>query len=278
MAEQYRKKPVVIEAMRYDGTTDGRAAIAGWLARNGWSTETSTGGHFLIPTLEGHLEAAPGDWIIKGVKGEFYPCKPDIFDATYEAVTDTEQPAPDLTFRQVIETNRVRCRRWHGPDTEPWSGADWSNAMCGEAGEAANVVKKLRRNETGTAGHTWDTVPLGHDVPGSGVIIEKRPHAPARGWHIVFRRTEPDFARGEEWITFHLGSDPVPIRLTEHGLEYPVPHPATDALTRQLGHEIADTILYALLLADHYGIDVPAALVEKFNIVSERQGFPERLP
>lgn len=40
----------------------------------------------LIPTLEGMMAASPGDWIICGVKGEFYPCKPDVFDATYEAV------------------------------------------------------------------------------------------------------------------------------------------------------------------------------------------------
>jgi hypothetical protein len=43
-------------------------------------------GQFLIQTLEGDMHANPGDWIIKGVKGEFYPCKPDIFAATYEAV------------------------------------------------------------------------------------------------------------------------------------------------------------------------------------------------
>lgn len=183
-----------------------------------------------------------------------------------------------LTFEEVIETNRERCLRWHNPDTEPWTGADWSNAMCGEAGEAANVVKKLRRNETCTAGYTWDSVPVGHVVPGSGTIIEKRAHTPAKGWHIVFRRDEPGYAQGEEWAAFHTGTDPVPIRLTERGLEYPIPHPGTDQLVRQLGHEIADTILYALLLADHYDIDIKDALIEKFNLVSERQGFPERLP
>lgn len=56
-----------------------------------------------------------------------------------------------LTFAEFAEANRTRCRRWHDPASEPWTGADWSNAMCGEAGEAANVVKKLRRQETFTA-------------------------------------------------------------------------------------------------------------------------------
>lgn len=182
-----------------------------------------------------------------------------------------------LTFAEVIEANRARCKRWH-QDADDWSGADWSNAMCGEAGEAANVVKKLRRNETGTAGYTWDTVPIGHLVPGSGYVIEKQAHTPARGWHIRFRREEGYGGFRVEWTAFRSGSDPVPIRLTPRGLEYPIPHPSTDQLRRHLGHEIADTILYALLLADHYDIDVPSALVEKFNLVSERQGFPERLP
>lgn len=60
-----------------------------------------------------------------------------------------------LSFQQLHAVNKQRCSRWHpgfpGPDEE-WSSADWSNAMCGEAGEAANMVKKLRRLETGMRG------------------------------------------------------------------------------------------------------------------------------
>jgi hypothetical protein len=48
-----------------------------------------------IATLEGDMWVAVGDWIIKGVKGEFYPCKPDIFDATYEPAEDTQFPRSD---------------------------------------------------------------------------------------------------------------------------------------------------------------------------------------
>jgi len=55
-----------------------------------------------------------------------------------------------LTFAELQATSVIRCLRWHGPDTDPWSGADWSNAMGGECGEAQNVVKKLRRVETRT--------------------------------------------------------------------------------------------------------------------------------
>lgn len=56
-----------------------------------------------------------------------------------------------LTFLDLAEVNRQRVERWHpGFPYDYWTGADWSNAVCGEAGEMANVVKKLRRRELGT--------------------------------------------------------------------------------------------------------------------------------
>lgn len=60
-------------------------------------------------------------------------------------------PNSDLTFKAVSDVNRSRCQRWHPgfPGDDGWTGADWSNAMQGEAGEAGNIVKKLRRLETG---------------------------------------------------------------------------------------------------------------------------------
>jgi NTP pyrophosphatase (non-canonical NTP hydrolase) len=61
-----------------------------------------------------------------------------------------KQPAQleHLDLAELRHANTSRARRWHSEDTAPWSLADWSNAMCGEAGEAANVVKKIRRHET----------------------------------------------------------------------------------------------------------------------------------
>lgn len=115
----------------------------------------------------------------------------------------------NLTFAELREQNSTRVLRWHDAKSEPWTGADWSNAMCGEAGETANVVKKLRRAETGTL---------------------------AQG--------DPDEA----------------------------------TLRAMLADEIGDVICYLDLLALHYGIDMAEAVASKFNRVSERQGFPERLP
>lgn len=95
MYNRYRKKPVVIDALQFWGN---------WAPVPKWLDEIS-GGRFLVPvgtkppitldpesnvllidTLEGTMRCEPGDWLIRGVKGEFYPCKPDVFDATYEVM------------------------------------------------------------------------------------------------------------------------------------------------------------------------------------------------
>lgn len=85
---KFRKKPVEIEAVQFDGTQYNRDRLEKWMEGScvNWFFDGSQYSSFNITTLEGVMEASVGDWIIKGVKGEFYPCKPDIFDATYEIV------------------------------------------------------------------------------------------------------------------------------------------------------------------------------------------------
>ena len=87
----FRKKPVVIEAMQFKPTLEAgieyAEAFDDWVLKNQGDRKCKYRGESLIiPTLEGDHEAKPYDWIIRGVKGELYPCKPDIFAATYEAV------------------------------------------------------------------------------------------------------------------------------------------------------------------------------------------------
>lgn len=123
----------------------------------------------------------------------------------------SQLPPRPLTFAKLQEVSAARCARWHHGfphGKSDWSGADWSNAMQGEAGEAGNVVKKLRRIETNT---------VGSKDPGHEALLDK------------------------------------------------------------LGEELADTIIYADLLATFYGIDLATHVVAKFNAVSVREGFPERL-
>lgn len=83
----YRKKPVVIEAHQLPIEGDAPQSLIDFLHGMDREWEQSDKhGSVLISTLEGTMEASPGDYIIKGVQGEYYPCKPDIFEATYEKV------------------------------------------------------------------------------------------------------------------------------------------------------------------------------------------------
>lgn len=86
---KYRKKPVVVEAYCYQAEL-GNNRLMNWLSQlkanvEGW---TFHDGSVIIPTLEGEMKVTDGDYIICGVNGEFYPCKPDIFEKTYDAVED----------------------------------------------------------------------------------------------------------------------------------------------------------------------------------------------
>lgn len=99
---KFRKKPVVIEAVQFNPSVqpwpEGVHAMVGPFASTGAHAEAlglSPADCGWVPTLEGGHVAAPGDWIITGVKGEHYPCKPDIFAATYDAVDDTPRFSPE---------------------------------------------------------------------------------------------------------------------------------------------------------------------------------------
>ncbi len=82
---QYRKKPVVIEAIRLDDSDEGCVVAKDFYPRLTFGTD-GLGIVFNIGTLTGGARALVGDWLCKGVEGEFYPCKPGIFEQTYEAV------------------------------------------------------------------------------------------------------------------------------------------------------------------------------------------------
>lgn len=89
---KYRKKPVIIDAFHWTGGSD-QGEDPDWIIKSimdgdAWfENENSPDVKFMIRTLEGVMEASVGDYIIRGIKGEIYPCKPDIFLATYEPMT-----------------------------------------------------------------------------------------------------------------------------------------------------------------------------------------------
>lgn len=98
--KQFRKRPVTIEAVRFDGSQEAAEAIVelfgddrltAWAAGRRGKNEIWT---IVIDTLEGAMRAAAGDWIIKGIKGELYPCKHEIFIQTYDPVVKVELGKP----------------------------------------------------------------------------------------------------------------------------------------------------------------------------------------
>ena len=97
MIMKAKKKPVVIEFIQFNGNSN-KMEIENWMGRDlrceifsDSAYEAGVGAPYFsifIPTLEGEMRADPNDYIIKGVNGEFYPCKPDIFEKTYEVVNE----------------------------------------------------------------------------------------------------------------------------------------------------------------------------------------------
>lgn len=84
-AKQYRKKPIVIKAIQFTDKTS-TSDLESFMGSQGENFIYTNIGRLVIETLGGSMTAQIGDYIIKGVQGEFYPCKPDIFEATYEEV------------------------------------------------------------------------------------------------------------------------------------------------------------------------------------------------
>lgn len=85
MIQKFRKKPIMIEAEQYTGENN----PFGVIKRHGFNEDMQPNARYSAPaieTLEGWHQVKINDWVIKGIKGEFYPCKPDIFEKTYELV------------------------------------------------------------------------------------------------------------------------------------------------------------------------------------------------
>jgi hypothetical protein len=129
----FTKKPVTIEARQFDGTAESVAEMIGWMSSNGTiaasdyrvNLDPTATYVVVIPTLEGPHDANPGDWIIKGVKGEFYPCKPDIFALTY-APADSDEAASAVNLDDEgpmsFSAALVHLKHGHQVAREGWNG------------------------------------------------------------------------------------------------------------------------------------------------------------
>lgn len=130
---RYRKKPVEIDAVHFDGGHQSVLAVMEFVDVGRATTEIRihadedpARSHVTIPTLEGDMRASAGDWIVRGVKGELYPVKPDIFAATYELAA---APDPLTVLQRIEEEPRYELAPGcpHCPDghTPPDHGQPW---------------------------------------------------------------------------------------------------------------------------------------------------------
>jgi hypothetical protein len=105
---KFRKKPVVIEAFHYTGINDA-FALGEWAKERGvfyWDDNNV----LHVKTLEGEHIASDGDFIIKGIAGEFYPCKPDIFEKTYEPASQSEQGYSEAEVKELLGKATIYSR------------------------------------------------------------------------------------------------------------------------------------------------------------------------
>lgn len=91
MIEKFRKKPVVVEAIQLIDDLNNHVSIVEWIRDNGGQARIPMESCIFIQTLEGEMRADLGDWVIRGIKGEFYPCKDDVFELTYEPATASKE-------------------------------------------------------------------------------------------------------------------------------------------------------------------------------------------
>lgn len=120
MIKKYQKKPAIVEAVQWNG--ENREEVLDFCNHDGKSRAVATGitRIIVIKTLEGTMEGHVGDYIIKGVKGEFYPCKPDIFRETYEEAAEREifaDAIPDEMRKAWIDNNAKKNKiKWKDDD------------------------------------------------------------------------------------------------------------------------------------------------------------------
>lgn len=222
---KFRKKPVVVEARWFDGRlrpdpdTDG---MMDWFSKEdidlakwcGGDLRAQIDGWMNINTLEGVMKAYSGDWIIKGVNGEFYPCKPDIFEKTYEPVERHEDTVP-LDAERVERAAKAITSIWNKPSANPTAFPASAEtlaraALTAAAGSEESTMYYTATQEVYDVSGTLDTEPKyanSFNVAGGPyeTVEEAVENAEEFRWIIGFRGVRPvsiraaaDFEVGDE--------------------------------------------------------------------------------
>ena len=144
MVRKYRKKPVTIEAIQWN--RDNLKDVVDFVGENNSRSlpiPEDFLGQMQIRTLEGIITASLGDFIIKGIQGEFYPCKPDIFAATYE-------PVPDLLTTREILMEDISNASWAMERVEAGKDTIWQNKAVWYLAKAVkDILLYLIKKEKG---------------------------------------------------------------------------------------------------------------------------------
>lgn len=210
---KFRKKPVVIEAVQW--TTWNEYEIADFIPADKFSISDS-GAKLFIDTLEGQMTAECLDWIIKGVKGEFYPCKPDIFAATYESAESAS--APDRA------EELARDRNWLKIEAQKIFYAYQCSRDAG-----ADAVASLLRREMGRWIPVSERLPDTNEAGVSSVFFWVTSED---GWQFGYYRKD---AEGECWESERSDAYNEPYTYSTEQVSYWLPESALPAPPREEG-------------------------------------------
>ena len=180
MIQKYVKNPIVIEAVQYQydeayDTEQNIAEIVEFMGADGIEFNPENY-QINIPTLEGDMAASVGDYIIKGIKGEFYPCKPDIFEATYDDVPDINDMPDPAEGKQ--ETSKAAARRIL-PRVGTWR-YNVLHAILVQNGGSSAIARRMdteiinvrpRLSELEDAGYIYNTEEVEHNEKGNIEIV-----------------------------------------------------------------------------------------------------------
>lgn len=199
------------------------------------------------------------------------------------------------SWQNISEANVVRCRKWHGTDfprSDNWGVDDWANALFGEAGEFANVVKKIRRTETNMVGaadpevkklYSW----AGEELADTATYLDLLCHRVGfRPWEdetilwyadSTLAHFQMPAGRSLAWASMRLGiAVGNVLDALEHSMQsefFGIEGPDR----RNIENCIRVCFRVLFFLAHWIGVDLRAEVVKKFNAISERESYPDRV-
>ena len=166
---KFRKKPVVIEAVHYDGTEEGYAAVCSFAP--GVHFDPCDHGRFSVPAFGGDFTAYPGEWIVRGTDGGLYPLKSDTFEAMYDPVEEEVEMTNDCnncfyrasmcTLPDGIKTESICFHCWHRTSVSETIAGTRTDSICCHCGLTRTELVPPTDNRS----WTWEPAKHGSYMP-----------------------------------------------------------------------------------------------------------------